>query len=426
LIAAAALAWIFAGASSAWGVDRGAAGTYVSIPDSIASESGSVLAVERGLFFVPENRSRPASRVIAVQFLRFESLDPAVAAGQTKRPPVFLLAGGPGSEFDFSKPSIFRKVQRLRQTRDVVYVSQRGNPRAAGLVPPLWLPTLAIPLDEPGSAARTRERDRAALTQSLAEWTAKGLDLFGYDILNIVDDLHDLRAALGYDKIVLCACSFGSQWSFAYIKRWPETVDRALLSGVEPLDYAYDSPKWLWASMTRLARSAEADPKLAPRIPHGGLMKVIRTLTTQLEAHPVKASITDPATGKSVEIALGAEDLRAAIADTSTFDGATKRDRLTHWPRFLIELSESDYRYLAAKTWEKRTQPPREVLILPLIDNSLGITPARDAKIVAEREARWLGDINAYYHNTRVIWSPHPTSATGFAPTGTSRFRCCC
>lgn len=388
-------------------------GSFITIPETIVSPSGQSAEGERGLFFVRENRANPASRAIAVQFQRFRSLDADVASGRKLRPPVFLLAGGPGSEYDFRKASTFDKLQRMRKSRDVVYVSQRGNPRATGLVSPMWVKSPAAPLGEPGTAAVDRETQRATLRQALSEWSSRGVDLAGYDILNIVDDLYELRAALGYQKIALCGCSFGSQWSLSYIKRWPQTVERALLGGVEPLDYAYDSPKWLWASMVRVARDAEADQGLKPHIPPGGLIKALQTVITRLEKEPVKVGIVDPTNGKPVDVTIGADDLRAVIGQQLAFEGATKRDRLTHWPRFILELARGDYRDLAAKAWEARVNPSPEVLILPLIDNSLGITAARDARLVAEPEARWLGDINGFYHNTRDL-TPTPNVGDAF------------
>lgn len=392
---------------------RGLIGTFVSTPEVIVSRSGESAEGERGLFFVPENRANPASRVIAIQFLRFRSLDATVASEKKPRAPVFLLAGGPGSEYDFTQQGLFRKLQRLRQSRDVVYVSQRGSPRAAGLVSPLWIRSVSSPLSEPRTTAVDRENQRRAVREAIAEWSARGVDLAGYDILNIVDDLHDLREALGYEKIALCGCSFGSQWSLAYIKRWPRTVERALLSGVEPLDYAYDSPQWLWESMSRVAHEAEADVRLTRYIPKGGLMEAIRALVVRFEQQPVTAQIVDPQDGKRVDVMLGVEDLRAFVASVGIFTGATKRDALAHWPRFIVELAGGDFRFLAALAWETRTRAPPDALIVPLIDNSLGITAARDAQLAAEPAARWLGDINAFYHNTRDI-VPTPNVGDAF------------
>jgi pimeloyl-ACP methyl ester carboxylesterase len=385
--------------------------TYVSIPETIPTESGTPLAVERGLFLVPENRRDPESRLIAVQFQRFKAAT-APAEGSV-RPPIVLLAGGPGSEFDFTGVKLQRAVERMRRTRDVVYISQRGNPRARGLVPALWTESAAAPLNEPASAEETRAAHRQAVGQALDKWSAQGVDLSGYDILNIVDDVYDLRAALGYDKIVLRGCSFGSQWSFSYIKRWPQTVDRALLSGVEPLDYAYDSPKWLWASMTRMAEHAQADASIAAQLPRGGLMKAIQTIIERLEKQPVTATIEDPESGEKLAVTLGADDFRAELADANGLPGANHGQRLGNWPRFVTEIFNGDYSYLAVERWKSRTQPSQDTLITALIDNSLGITAQRDAKLLAEREARWLGDINDFYHDTRDL-TPTPNVGDAF------------
>lgn len=380
------------------GTNSPRAGTYTSIPDTIVTESGAQVDVERGLFWVAENRADLGSRTIPVHFLRF----PALAA-QKNRPPVFLLVGGPGGEYFFKSPHDAGLVERLRRTRDVVYLSHRGNPRAPGLVPALYLSVPPQPLDETEPPSRRRDLERASFQAAVKSWTARGVDLRGYDIINIVDDIHELRAALGYGRIVLRGCSFGSQWAFSYLKRWPQTVDRALLSGVEPLDYAYDSPKWLWASLTRLAGMAESDPAFAKHVPPGGLMAALQGVLQDLEKQPRAVVVEDPATGKSLTVKLGADDLRQLIATRSAF-GRTREEFIATWPLFILEMHRGDYRYAAALSWQRNRRSARtEALIVPLIDNSIGITALRDAKLLAEPEARWLGDINAMYRNTRDI-----------------------
>lgn len=388
-------------------------GSYITIPDGIGAQ-GRRVDVERGLLFVPENR-RPdnrqprESRTIAVHFLRFAALEKG-----SSRPPVFMLAGGPGSDLDFGRAPLMDLVERLRRHRDVVYLSQRGYPASPGLVPDLRVNAGPAPLDVPGTPVTRAEREAAAWKKAIAEWSAKGVDLSGYDILNIVDDVHDLRAALGYDKIILRACSFGSQWSFAYMKRWPQTVDRAFLGGIEPLDYGYDSPKWLWASLMRLAKLAEADVHLAPHVPAGGLAKAIDRLIAQLERAPAKVSIVvDTADPRPLDVVVGADDLRRQLRDADGFMGRTRLDSLASWPRFIIELTRGDYRYLAATTWQRRVAGEARPMILALIDNSLGISAARDAKIAAEPEARWIGDVNEYYRATRSL-TPTPDAGDAF------------
>lgn len=395
------LACMVCSAGEADRIRRSPVGTYLTVPDTLVATSGARVEVERGLFLVPENRRDPNSRTIGIHFIRFAA---AQRHPETGRPPVFVLPGGPGAEFNFGWPPTLKLFDRLRRTRDVVYVSQRGNPKSPGLVPPLRALMSKEPLDVPGSTEGTRQRQRSAIEDAVRQWSARGVDLRGYDILNVVDDVYELRAALGYSRIVLRGCSFGSQWSFAYLKRWPGTVDRALLSGVEPLDYGYDSPSWVWQTMARLARRAEADRALARFVPAGGVMGALQEVLRRLEERPVTVSVQEPRAGRPVQVTLGAADLRGMLTDGALF-GDTREERLGNWPRFILEMYAGDYRYLAAAVWESREEEPgRGVpLIGALIDNSLGITAARDAKLLADPRARWLGDINAYYHNTRDL-----------------------
>ncbi|MEM6538661.1 MAG: alpha/beta hydrolase [Pseudomonadota bacterium] len=379
------------------------AGDIILTPDVFLDEENGIVGIERGLIFVPENRQKEDSRLIAVHFQRI----PAISSPKNptdKKPPIFLLPGGPGSDYKFNRQSRVDYLNLLRQTRDVIAVSQRGNPSSPGLVPNFGSRyDKPAPLDKPGSVATQSKRMAKAYGQALAGWKGAGVDIEGYDIINIVDDVNDLRKALGYDKIFLRGCSFGSQWSFSYIKRWPETVEKAMLSGVEPLDFAYDSSKWLWASMARLAVQAEADPDLAPSIPEGGLMKALETVITRLKEKPVTVSVVDPRNGGEVDVTLGADDLRlGAVRYFSSFRQGSDLKNLAVWPHFILDMYEGDYRALAMMALFSRRELTAGILIGPLIDNSLGISDARDELLANEKERDWI-DANWFYRSTRTV-----------------------
>ncbi|MEO0398221.1 MAG: alpha/beta hydrolase [Pseudomonadota bacterium] len=377
-------------------------------PDILTDQNGRMMTLERGLIFVPENRSNPDSRSIPLHFFRAPAKKP-----EPDRAPVVYLPGGPGYELDTTLPNVFDFIDRMRKTRDVIYVSQRGYPGASGLIPELWLSTPSAALDKPASMSKASAQLARSYKKALSVWNKAGVDMTGYDVLNAVDDVYDIRAALGYEKIALRGCSFGSQWSFSYIKRWPETVDRALLSGVEPLDFAYDSADWLWASMARVAAEAEAQPDFAPHIPEGGLLEVLKAVINRLEKNPVSVDVVHPETNQMVSVRLGADDLRMGAAKNFyAFDKDNDLENLAYWPKFILELYNGDYRMLAMMALSSRSEG-NEALIAQTIDNSLGISTARDKRLKAEKARQWV-DPNWYFYATRNVAGAPPTVPANF------------
>jgi pimeloyl-ACP methyl ester carboxylesterase len=382
-------------------------GTVHLTPAFVTLDDGRTVAYEEGLLFVPENR-RAASRSIAVRFRRF----PAQAGADG--PPVFYLPGGPGSTLDQGELASNEGqeiIDFFTSVGDLVIVDQRGNANVdVPFIPTMEMQVSGVPLDVPGDPEALKQAYRAGFTSALETWRNRGVDLAGYDILNAVDDVDDLRAALGYEQIILRGNSFGSQWSLAYLKRHPDRVARALIGGVEPLNHAYDRPADVWAAHQRIIRLAEADPDVQAYLPEEGFEPAIRALLDRLETNPERVTLPHPKTGEMTTVALGRYDLQQALKRFAP-DYYT-RDGLATWPRFVLELMNGDFRYLAALTYRSR-QADRMPLIFPLIDNSLGITAERDEALRADPATAMVGPINSFYYSTRDL-SPTPDVGDDF------------
>jgi pimeloyl-ACP methyl ester carboxylesterase len=363
-------------------------------------ETGKV-DFEFGTLYVPENRADPKSRLIGVGFARFK------ARKATGAPPTFHLPGGPGTSFlAFLKPdnkqlgARLKQIERYRQVGDVVLVDQRGFSER-GEVLKYKHRTPDEPLDQPGSLARATEAFKEMARAAVADYAKKGADLRGYTVKECADDVNDLRQALGYERLTLVGTSFGSQWSFAIMRRHPDKVARALLSGVEPLDYGYDMPSHVLAAVQRLWWEAERDPRLKPYLPPGGLMQAARDVLRRLEREPLRVGVKDPKSGDKTTIVLGREDFQRD-AFFKAADG----------PAFLLSLYHGHYDAWAASVLaNRRARDVEQRMIGPLIDVGLGVTPKRKFFLRNDPASDFLGHWNFdSYLATVGIW---PTADVG-------------
>ena len=377
------------------------AGDVVIETISLTTPETGKVDFELGTLFVPENRAEPKSRLIGVGFARFKALKTMGA------PPTFHLPGGPGSSFlTLLKPdnkqlgARLKQIDAYRRVGDVVFVDQRGFSER-GDVMKFKHRTPEEPLDQQGSLARSTSAFKELARAAVAEYAKKGFDLRGYTVKECADDVNDLRQALGYDRITLVGTSFGSQWSFAIMRRHPDVIARALLSGVEPLDHGYDMPSHVMAAVQRMWWEAEKDSRLKPYLPKGGLMEAAREVLRRLERAPVQVAVKDPKNGEKVTVILGREDFQ--------------KDALVRGvagPAFLLSLYHERYEaWATAVLTSRRAHDAENRMIGPLIDTSLGVTPKRKFLLRNDPASDFLGHWNFdSYLATAGIW---PTADVG-------------
>ena len=150
---------------------------------------------------------------------------PALSS-EPKADPVFYLAGGPGQAAARIASAGEDPIMReLRRERDLVFVDMRGTGVSNGL-----------PCD---SGANRREMQSffedifdPAVIKACRERLESVADLKYYTTPLGIDDLDDVRLALGFDKINLYAISHGSQAVLEYLRRYPNHARTATLAGV--------------------------------------------------------------------------------------------------------------------------------------------------------------------------------------------------
>jgi pimeloyl-ACP methyl ester carboxylesterase len=196
------------------------AGALMIQPCSYETESGNS-AADCGTLIVPENRNNPQSSLIALPVTRVRARSPQPAE------PVFVLQGGPG----FSNMA-FRQASRYADERDVVLVSYRGIDGSVRLDCPEVQSALAHSTDllsDDSLRAYT-----SGFQMCAKRLTASGVDLAGYSLPQRTDDLGAARAALGYRQINLLSDSAGTRTAMIYAWRYPDSIHRSVMVGVNP------------------------------------------------------------------------------------------------------------------------------------------------------------------------------------------------
>lgn len=369
------------------------AGRLTQEQRTVTTHDGVQVTVEAGTLTVPETRARPTGRSIELPYYRLRSTSARPAS------PIFLLAGGPGSSWlDLfeSEEENFEEVQYYRTIADVILFDQRGAGRSQ---PALACDgTETVPLDQPLDLERVTREMRKLAAACRARLAASGVDLSGLTTLESADDIDALRAALGYKRMSLIGGSYGSHLALALMRRFPDTIDRVVLYGVEGPDHTWDDPAARLTTLARIAAAAESSSALRAMIPEGGLLAALRTVIRRLESKPVTVTVTRD--GREVSVVVDATIVRLMATAQ-----AGRRSRAAEWPNLILELYRGDYRRLAQRAIDRRTirMPPNAPMQFTM-DCASGVSPDRAARYATDPATEILGDVNIAYSAVCDAW----------------------
>ena len=167
-----------------------------------------------------ENRATRTGRRIPLNII----LLPATSS-KPAPDPLFYLAGGPGAAATGYAEAAF--MPGLRRNRDVVLVDQRGT----GESNPLNCAPFGSREDMRGYFGEQFpvEKIRACRTE-----LEKVADLKLYTTSIAMDDLDEVRAALGYDRVNVYGGSYGSTTSLVYLRQHGDHVRSVAIFGIAP------------------------------------------------------------------------------------------------------------------------------------------------------------------------------------------------
>src|SRR5579862_7276447 len=230
----------FAGSSTAVSVPSGAHAGQLTLKNCTYTTEKGAYAADCGTLVVPENRADPHSRLIAlpVTVIRAHSTHPGV--------PIFRLQGGPGIT-----NMVFPDASRFTAKHDVVLVGIRGVDGSVRLD----CPEVESAMDDSRDLLSEQSfRAVAAGYRSCADrLRSDGVDLAGYSIPEEVDDLDAARRALGYHQIDLVSESAGTRTAMVYAWRYPKSIHRSVMIGVNPPGNFVWNPKTTGEQIDRYA-----------------------------------------------------------------------------------------------------------------------------------------------------------------------------
>jgi pimeloyl-ACP methyl ester carboxylesterase len=329
-----------------------------------------------GKLTVFENRKTRTGRTIDLNIVVLPAFDQ-----NTKAEPLFDLAGGPGASSVAAAGFYSGSGKEYRRRHDVVCVDQRGTGESNRLA--IWrAKTASYYLSEMYPIDYVK-RMRHALEQ-------RG-DLTKYTTSIAMDDLDDVRAWLGYDRINLFGGSYGTRAELVYMRQHPDHVRSAILLAVAPTDlklplhHAESGAR----AMDLLLAECEQDTACHAAFPQ--IRDDWKNALAQLEKQPAHVEYSPP--GKSapttVEIQRGvfAEKIRSWMYG---------RDKAARIPLIVHHAAAGDF------------TPFLQQAIAPSIPDFvadgmyLSVTCAEDVPFINQEEAAGL-NANNPFGNYRVF-----------------------
>ncbi len=246
-----------------------------------------------GKYEVFEDRAKKSGRKLALNLIVLPAL--------TKTPapdPVFFFAGGPGgSATALAKGARNGLLSQLRQHRDAVFLDQRGTGESNPLTCKLYYEDRGLQGYLPELFPLDKVRECRKQLESRA-------DLKLYTTPIAMDDLDEVRAALGYERINLYGESYGTLAAMSYLRQHPQHVRAVSLSGVAspamkmPLQFVRGAN----LAMERLIADCAADPACHGAFPN--FKEEFVAVLSRFEKSPVTLKMVNPKTNQTETLTL--------------------------------------------------------------------------------------------------------------------------
>jgi pimeloyl-ACP methyl ester carboxylesterase len=250
-----------------------------------------------GAYDVWENRDARSGRRVRLHIVVLPA-----RGGERQSDAVFFFSGGPGTGATATAAAMARMFGQANGSRDFVFIDVRGTGRSGAL--DCGVPEDGARLQSYFDEFLSDEYVRACLEQQTA-------DVRFYTQPIAMDDVEEVRRALGYERINLFGSSGGTRQEQLYLRRYPSAVRSVVMFGVHPMDgemplsfsRALDSGiEWLIAWCGRDAACHTSYPELA---------QDWERARRRFDDGPVEAVLRDPHRGTEERVRIS----RGVFAD---------------------------------------------------------------------------------------------------------------
>ena len=159
----------------------------------------------------------------------------------------------------------WKPLDSLLAGHDFVMVGYRGVDGSSVLDCPEVAKTLKT--NDDLLSEQSLRRIGEAWKESARRLKEAGVDLDGYTMKEVIEDLEAVRKALGHERIDLLSENYGTRVAYLYGVIYPKSIWRSVMIGVNPPGHFLWEPKVVDAQLHRYAELWSKDSAMSARTP---------------------------------------------------------------------------------------------------------------------------------------------------------------
>ncbi len=196
----------------------------LSKPGQISWKSGVYYnyPADFGTLVVLENSLLPKSRLINIPIIKV-----LCTQSDSALEPIFILNGGPG-ESNIQTHLIF---SRLLEKHDIILMGYRGVDGSFTVSSNEYKKALFA---DSLSMNNYQQVFNRAISQTLTSLSNQKIDIQGYSLENVINDIELVRQNEQYPKISFVAYSYGTMLAQLYAQTYPNQLEKMALIGARP------------------------------------------------------------------------------------------------------------------------------------------------------------------------------------------------